>query len=458
VNYEIYDISRFGGQGETNVHPIALGLLIIAIFLIFFLPRRFGLIAFILTGVLMPISQRFVIAGLHLYFLRILIIFGLIRASFDLLGISGEAGTSQHKFHVIDKVFLSWCASSVVTFSLLWWSWGAVMNRMGFLLSTGGSYLLMRYFIRDIKDVERSIRVLAFVCAILASFMLYEQISGHNLFGILGGVEEIVAEREGRLRSQGPFGHPILAGTFGATVIPLIIGLGWKKGGSLLLSIIGGVSAIIITVTSASATPMAVLLAGLAALFLWPVRQYMKIIGWAIALSIVGLHLIMKAPVWALIGRLEIVGGSSGWHRYYLVDQFIRNFPEWWLLGTRSTAVWGPSMLDTANQYVDIGVTGGLITLMLFIATIVCCFRTLETAGRLNAGRKNAEKFFWFLSAAIFSHVVGFFGICYFDQTIVAWNALLAMVVAATLGVTVELESCFEKKPDKILSGYSKEK
>jgi hypothetical protein len=32
----------------------------------------------------------------------------------------------------------------------------------------------------------------------------------------------------------------------------------------------------------------------------------------------------------------------------------------------------------------------------------------------------------------MFSHVVGFFGISYFDQTRMAWFALLVMIVAAT--------------------------
>ena len=39
----------------------------------------------------------------------------------------------------------------------------------------------------------------------------------------------------------------------------------------------------------------------------------------------------------------------------------------------------------------------------------------------------------WALGSALFAHVVSFFGISYFDQTIVAWYALLAMISAAAV-------------------------
>jgi hypothetical protein len=39
------------------------------------------------------------------------------------------------------------------------------------------------------------------------------------------------------------------------------------------------------------------------------------------------------------------------------------------------------------------------------------------------------------LGASLFANVVAFFGISYFDQTIVAWYALLAMIYAATISV-----------------------
>ena len=45
------------------------------------------------------------------------------------------------------------------------------------------------------------------------------------------------------------------------------------------------------------------------------------------------MHVLMKQPVWHLLSRVDVAGGSTGWHRYHLVDKFIENWREWWLLG-----------------------------------------------------------------------------------------------------------------------------
>jgi hypothetical protein len=134
--------------------------------------------------------------------------------------------------------------------------------------------------------------------------------------------------------------------------------------------------------------------------------------------------------VWALIGRLDAVGGSSSYHRYELIDQFIRRFGEWWAVGTRSTADWGWYLGDTANQYVDIGVTGGLFSLLLFLGIIVVAFSRLGTRRQLE----DADEFrIWTFGCALFSHLLAFVGVIYFDATQIAWYALLAVIAAATV-------------------------
>ena len=139
----------------------------------------------------------------------------------------------------------------------------------------------------------------------------------------------------------------------------------------------------------------------------------------------------MKAPVWALIGRIDLTGSSSGFHRYMLIDNCIRHFSDWWLIGTKDYNEWGWDMWDLSDQYVAYAVTGGLATLVFFIATISYSFRNLGIA-RKYAGDKKSEWLLWCLGAALFAHVMGYFGIGYFDQMQVAWFALLAMISAAT--------------------------
>jgi len=47
-----------------------------------------------------------------------------------------------------------------------------------------------------------------------------------------------------------------------------------------------------------------------------------------------------ESPIWFLIGRLSAIIGGTGWARSELIDQAIKHFSEWWLLGTTYTAHW----------------------------------------------------------------------------------------------------------------------
>jgi hypothetical protein len=88
----------------------------------------------------------------------------------------------------------------------------------------------------------------------------------------------------------------------------------------------------------------------------------------------------MKAPVWFLLARLTVVGGSTGYHRAYLIDRAIANFGEWFLVGVPSTSHWGWGLQDVTNQFIVEGTRGGLLTLVLFVAVIVYCFKGLGLA------------------------------------------------------------------------------
>ena len=68
---------------------------------------------------------------------------------------------------------------------------------------------------------------------------------------------------------------------------------------------------------------------------------------------LVGLHLVMHGPVWSIIEHIDLTGSSSSYHRYMLIDNLIRHFRDWWLLGTTDNPNWGFDMWDTSNQYVS---------------------------------------------------------------------------------------------------------
>src|SRR5208282_3219764 len=86
---------------ESNVNPLALLLLVVASFVILGSSRRNAVGALLATAALMPLGQEIAVAGLHVYFLRILILVGLCR----LLMRRESVGL---RLVAADKLFLGW--------------------------------------------------------------------------------------------------------------------------------------------------------------------------------------------------------------------------------------------------------------------------------------------------------------------------------------------------------------
>ena len=60
-----------------------------------------------------------------------------------------------------------------------------------------------------------------------------------------------------------------------------------------------------------------------------------------------------------LMARVDVFGGSTGWHRAWLIDTAVKHFSEWWLLGIKNSGVWDPLLADVTNQYLVEGFDGG---------------------------------------------------------------------------------------------------
>ncbi len=140
----------------------------------------------------------------------------------------------------------------------------------------------------------------------------------------------------------------------------------------------------------------------------------------------------MKAPIWYVLARIDFAGGSSGWERAFLIDTFVRHVGDWWLIGTHSNPNWGWDMWDQCNQFVSEGEAGGLLAFACFIAMIVICFSKVGIARKVVEGNGRQEWLFWLLGTAMFSQVLAYMGVDYFDQSRFVWYALLAIIPAAT--------------------------
>jgi len=418
-----------GGVGESNIHPFLLAVLMFAAAVLMFAPRKLAIYAFVLGAILVPGWQVIVFAGVHVQPLRVLVGTGCVRILKSAMQPTGVFNRITWK--TLDKVVVFWAASSVVTFSLLWGEWGAFTNKLGELFNYLGVYFLFRFLIRDEKDQVRAVvQALALACFACGLLMVSEQFLGHKAYAMFGGTDPFLNFREGRPRSQASFMHPLLAGAFGGTLVPLFIGEWWQRSRTRLIATLGIVGALMMVVTSNTSTSLTAVGSGILALCLWPVRRGMRVVRWSLVIVLTTLHLVMKAPVWALIARIDLTGGSSGYHRFELIDQAIRHFWDWWLVGTTTQASWGWDMWDSIDWYVSEGTSGGLLTLALFVAIIVYAFKIIGSARRqayLERDHRN-EFFLWSMGASVFANVLGFIGIAYYDQSIVMWLALLAMI------------------------------
>lgn len=407
------------------MNPLVVIALLIAIGLVLMLPRRRVIIPWLLMAFVVPLGQVLVIGGVHFTVYRILVVVGLLRLAITRPPERRLAGG----FSPIDWAFTLCSSILFITFCLQWLQGQAILKATGNLLDALGGYFFLRFLIRDAEDVRCAIKVMAGVAVVVGLCMINEQITRRNIFGLLGGSALYVPTRDGKTRSMGPFEVYITAGVFGATLLPLLIGL-WNEKKSRLVVIAGFAGATAMTVTSNSSTPLLAYVAGLAAIGFWPIRRRMKAFRWLIVLTLIGLDIVMKAPVWALIQRIDLTGSSSGYQRFELVDQCIRHFSDWWLIGTKDYNKWGFDMWDLSDQYVANAVTGGLGAIVTFILVISRSFGKLGKARWRVRGNRKTEWYLWCIGAALFSHVVAYFGIGYFDQIQVSWYALLAMIGA----------------------------
>lgn len=152
----------------------------------------------------------------------------------------------------------------------------------------------------------------------------------------------------------------------------------------------------------------------------------------------------MNAPIWYLPTRISGIVGGSGWHRSYLMERGFADIGKWWLAGMPLdlTVNWFPYQIlgaaDMTNLFLQFGVDGGLLALLLLVLALALAFRRLGralVAARQLPESQLSERFLWALSALLIAHIINFFAITYFDQ----FNMIWMMQMAAISGVTSEV-------------------
>jgi hypothetical protein len=295
------------------------------------------------------------------------------------------------------------------------------------------TYFLFRVLVRRREQVLLLSQQLAWIVIVLGLFLSYEKMTGVNPFSIFGSAALHSELRKGAVRAQGPFSHSLMAGTFGSVLVPIFIAVlrGYKKRRKLMVS--GVFFATIVTAVTVSSGPLIGWLVGLIGSGLWVLRKWTR----AIALTLVGMatlvHFMREKPIWHLIGRVaEVTGGGTGYHRYRLIDAFITRFSEWALVGSSDVAHWGWGLQDLTNQYVAVGVGGGLLTLVLFLYLLGYIFSRLRTTRILIEDNEGPNSLWaqltWGFSVSLAVHCVSFVSVSYFGQMQQFFFMFLAMI------------------------------
>jgi hypothetical protein len=407
---------------SSFISPIGLGFTLFLCLAYLLLPRRAALLPIAFITCYMTLGTRVVVSGLNFTMIRLLVLAGCIRLLL-------RWGEGRFVWLRVDTLTVLWVCSGVTAYTLLWMTSSAFVNRLGFAYDAIGLHFILRTLISDTDDIKRAIKLFAYCMIPLALCMSVEKLTGENPFFVFGGVPQYSAVREGIIRCQGSFAHPILAGSFGAAWFPLFGGL-WRLGkGYQSAGLLGMAAATAITIQAGSSGPIGAYLAGALGLCLWPLRGRMRVVRWGLVGLLIGLQIVMSAPVWYVFARISILSGSTGWHRGFLIDRTFANFSEWWLIGTKSVARWGVWAGDVTNQYILQGVTGGFITMALFIAIVVWSFSTIGKGMKeTKRGPWQEQWLIWSCGAALLSHAVTFMSVAYFDQNVVNWHLLIAMV------------------------------
>lgn len=409
------------------MNPIATILFISCSIALLVVPRKLAAVPLLLGCTYMTLGQGISIGGISLPVYRLLLLVGAVRVMTKGEGIPGG-------LNLIDKLMVAW--GGWVVFASFFhdplragpvYACGQVFNQV--LI-----YFLIRIWCVELSEVGGVIRVVALLLVPIAFEMIVEKMTGRNSFAIFGGVPEWVVVREGSLRAQGPFRHPILAGTVGATCIPLFVGI-FK---SHRLAAVAGIGAgIVMVFASSSSGPVMSLIAGVCAIAILRIKKNLGAIRKACYVLYGFLVIIMKKPPYYLISRIDISGGSTGWHRAFLIEQTFAYFSEWWLFGTDETRHWMPSQgiandphhTDITNYYIGFGVTGGLAAMILVILMMAIAFNWVGKLYDLFVGPETNDGFMiWCFGACLFSHAITGFSVAYFDQSMLYFWLSVAVI------------------------------
>ncbi len=369
-------------------------------------------------------GSRLEFFDINLPVFRIVIIFTLIR-----LFILEKARIA---FGPLDRavVYLSFATITVSIFQPQLPGFGFVFT-VGNTINGAGSYFVFRALISNSADLSFFLKSVAIVFVPISLGMLYEQLSGRNVFAIMGGISEHSLIRNERIRSQGPFNHPILAGTIGASIAPLAL---WLYSQNKIVSLTLILHSLTIVFASSSSGPVVSYLVAIGTFLFFRFRHTISYIPLFLFFGYLFLAAFMTRPPYYLLAHIDLASGSTGWYRAALIEATIEHFDEWWLKGVYYTRHWidgqpgiNPDQIDVTNQFVAYCIGGGLIGLILYLNVNYSVYRLVRDTS-LQRLDHNSAKLIWATFSTFVCFLTATISVSFFGQALVFFWFSVALV------------------------------
>lgn len=415
---------NFGGSfGSTVLDPVGFLILLACAAFLFASKRSTVLVPVLLVASILPQSLRIVILTIDFSMVRLMVVFGLLR-------VLSNSETTYFRFTTADKLLIGFLVTKTLFATILHGSFGVLVKNLGYALDAFGAYFIARCTIRSFFDLRKVLVYVAVLVCVMSPLYWFEFATAHNVFSIFKGVSADAWIRNGEIRARGPMPHAILAGCYWACFAPLFLSFVWRVNSRRLLYIFAIAAIFIIAISCSSSTPMFSVLAGFFGWAMFKVRRHLGKIRLYGVVSLVVLHFAMNAPVWHLISRVSFSSSSTGYFRYLLIDSAISHINEWVLFGTKYTGHWFFGAQDITNQFILVGVQGGIIPLVLFVAQIVVAYKAIGALLDRNKESRTNTLLAWGLGVSLLVHLTNFIGVSYFGQIIVLWYSLLGIVAS----------------------------
>ena len=363
--------------GQNFIHPFAGFIFLVTFIWTFCAPRRYLLWPVIMIACFISPAQRFAVLGFDFHFLRAISLVLLIRVLIfrDLKDV---------KFGKADAAVVG-LLLTIILCTLARAGVNPALSITGKMVEPFALYFVGRALVRTLEDIRYLLVGVSIIGIPVAIAFTVEQYTRYNFFSFFGGIPEMTVIRDGKLRSQGSFVHPITAGVFWASFAPMFISQILSRQTGILFVMIGWIGfmvCVICALMTNSSTSIAGLLIGVSCWSIYKLRFRLRTIFWFCLFFGIVIHFAATSGLHGLIfTRISFVSGSTGYHRYMLFEGLLNNVQKWFVMGTNSR-MFNRAYIDICNQYVLVALDGGIVALTLQFAIIIMAFRAVGRALR----------------------------------------------------------------------------